>query len=151
MKAMVNELKATYYPEQIYERKITTPSHFAYLKISEGCNRSCSFCAIPKMTGRHKSRTIESLVMEAKYLAKKGVREILLIAQELSYYGIDIYGKSRLVDLVNAISEIEGIEWIRLHYLYQEQRPASESCKHPRSMGQTLAFSSHQYPNEPTH
>ncbi len=123
MKAMVTELKAAYYPEKIYERKITTPSHFAYLKISEGCNRSCSFCAIPKMTGRHKSRTIESLVMEAKYLAKNGVREILLIAQELSYYGIDIYGKSRLVDLVNAISEIEGIEWIRLHYLYPTKFP----------------------------
>jgi ribosomal protein S12 methylthiotransferase len=123
MKAMVTELKATYFPEKIYERKITTPSHFAYLKISEGCNRSCSFCAIPKMTGRHQSRTIESLVMEARYLAKKGVKEILLIAQELSYYGIDIYGKSRLVDLVNAISEIEGIEWIRLHYLYPTKFP----------------------------
>jgi ribosomal protein S12 methylthiotransferase len=123
MKAMVDELKVTYQPEYIYERKITTPSHFAYLKISEGCNRSCSFCAIPKMTGRHQSRTIESLLMEAKYLAKKGVKEILLIAQELSYYGIDIYGKSRLVDLVNAISEIKGIEWIRLHYLYPTKFP----------------------------
>jgi ribosomal protein S12 methylthiotransferase len=123
LKAMVDELKVTFQPEYIYERKITTPSHFAYLKISEGCNRSCSFCAIPMMTGRHKSRTIESLVMEARYLAKKGVKEILLIAQELSYYGIDIYGKSRLVDLINAISEIEGIEWIRLHYLYPTKFP----------------------------
>jgi ribosomal protein S12 methylthiotransferase len=123
MKAMVDELKVTFHPEYIYERKITTPSHFAYLKISEGCNRSCSFCAIPMMTGKHKSRTIESLVTEARYLAKKGVKEILLIAQELSYYGIDIYGKSRLVDLVNAISEIEGIEWIRLHYLYPTKFP----------------------------
>jgi ribosomal protein S12 methylthiotransferase len=123
LKAMVDELKVTFQPEYIYERKITTPSHFAYLKISEGCNRSCSFCAIPMMTGRHKSRTIESLVTEARYLAKKGVKEILLIAQELSYYGIDIYGKSRLVDLVNAISEIEGIEWIRLHYLYPTKFP----------------------------
>ncbi|HSH20720.1 MAG TPA: 30S ribosomal protein S12 methylthiotransferase RimO [Draconibacterium sp.] len=123
MKAMVDELKVTYHPEYIYERKITTPSHFAFLKISEGCNRSCSFCAIPMMTGRHKSRTIESLVKEARYLAKKGVREILLIAQELSYYGIDIYGKSRLVDLVNIISEIKGIEWIRLHYLYPTKFP----------------------------
>jgi ribosomal protein S12 methylthiotransferase len=120
---MVDELKVTFQPEYIYERKITTPSHFAYLKISEGCNRSCSFCAIPMMTGRHKSRTIESLVTEARYLAKKGVKEILLIAQELSYYGIDIYGKSRLVDLVNAISEIDGIEWIRLHYLYPTKFP----------------------------
>ena len=123
LKAMVDELKVTFQPEYIYERKITTPSHFAYLKISEGCNRSCSFCAIPMMTGRHKSRTIESLVTEARYLAKKGVKEILLIAQELSYYGIDIYGKSRLVDLVNSISEIEGIEWIRLHYLYPTKFP----------------------------
>jgi len=123
LKAMVDELKVTFQPEYIYERKITTPSHFAYLKISEGCNRSCSFCAIPMMTGRHKSRTIESLVTEARYLAKKGVKEILLIAQELSYYGIDIYGKSRLVDLINAISEINGIEWIRLHYLYPTKFP----------------------------
>ena len=123
MKAMVDELKVTFHPEYIYERKITTPSHFAYLKVSEGCNRSCSFCAIPMMTGRHKSRTIESLVMEARYLAKKGVKEILLIAQELSYYGIDIYGKSRLTDLINLISEIEGIEWIRLHYLYPTKFP----------------------------
>ncbi|HRX11934.1 MAG TPA: 30S ribosomal protein S12 methylthiotransferase RimO [Draconibacterium sp.] len=123
MKAMVDELKVTYHPEYIYERKITTPSHFAYLKISEGCNRSCSFCAIPMMTGRHKSRTIESLIMETRYLAKKGVKEILLIAQELSYYGIDIYGKSRLAELVNLISEIEGIEWVRLHYLYPTKFP----------------------------
>jgi ribosomal protein S12 methylthiotransferase len=123
MKAMVDELKVTYHPEYIYERKITTPSHFAYLKVSEGCNRSCSFCAIPMMTGKHKSRTIESLVMEARYLAKKGVKEILLIAQELSYYGIDIYGKSRLTDLINKISEINGIEWIRLHYLYPTKFP----------------------------
>ena len=123
MKAMVDELKVTFHPEYIYERKITTPSHFAYLKVSEGCNRSCSFCAIPMMTGRHKSRTIESLVMEARYLAKKGVKEILLIAQELSYYGIDIYGKSRLTDLINLISEINGIEWIRLHYLYPTKFP----------------------------
>jgi ribosomal protein S12 methylthiotransferase len=123
MKAMVDELKVTFHPEYIYERKITTPSHFAYLKVSEGCNRSCSFCAIPMMTGKHKSRTIESLITEARYLAKKGVKEILLIAQELSYYGIDIYGKSRLAELVNLISEIEGIEWIRLHYLYPTKFP----------------------------
>ncbi len=123
LKAMVDELNVTFHPEYIYERKITTPSHFAYLKISEGCNRSCSFCAIPMMTGRHKSRTIESLVQEARYLAKKGVKEILLIAQELSFYGIDIYGKSRLTDLIELISEIEGIEWIRLHYLYPTKFP----------------------------
>ena len=123
MKAMVDELKVTYQPEYIYERKITTPSHFAYLKISEGCNRSCSFCAIPKMTGRHKSRTIESLVKEARYLAKKGVKELLIIAQDLSYYGIDIYGKNRLADLITEVSKLDGIEWIRLHYLYPTKFP----------------------------
>ena len=123
MKAMVEELKVTYAPEYIYERKITTPSHFAYLKVSEGCNRSCSFCAIPKMTGRHKSRTIESLVMETRYLAKKGVKELLLIAQDLSYYGIDLYGKNQLAELINEVSKVEGIEWIRLHYLYPTKFP----------------------------
>jgi ribosomal protein S12 methylthiotransferase len=123
LKAMVDELKVTYHPEYIYERKITTPSHFAYLKVSEGCNRSCSFCAIPIMTGRHKSRTVESLVKEARYLAKKGVREILLIAQELSYYGTDIYGKNQLPELIEEISKIEGIEWIRLHYLFPSKFP----------------------------
>lgn len=123
MKAMVTELNVNFAPEYIYERKITTPSHFAYLKISEGCNRSCSFCAIPKMTGRHKSRSIESLVMEAKYLAKNGVKEVLLIAQDLSYYGIDIYGKAQLGKLITEISKIDGIEWIRLHYLYPTKFP----------------------------
>ena len=123
LKAMVNELKVTYRPEYIYERKITTPSHFAYLKISEGCSRSCSFCAIPMMTGRHKSRTIEDLIIEARYLAKKGVKEILLVAQDLSYYGIDIYGKNHLAELIEKISEINGIEWIRLHYLYPAKFP----------------------------
>lgn len=123
MKAMVDELKVTFHPEYIYERKITTPTHFAYLKISEGCNRSCSFCAIPKMTGRHKSRPIDSLVKEVRYLAKKGVKELLVIAQDLSYYGIDIYGKTQLAELINKISEVDGIEWIRLHYLYPTKFP----------------------------
>jgi len=123
MKAIVGELNATYRPEFIYERKITTPSHFAYLKISEGCNRVCAFCAIPGMTGKHKSKSIEDLVKEAKYLAKNGVREILLIAQDLSYYGIDLYGKGMLAELILKISEIDGIEWIRLHYLYPTKFP----------------------------
>ncbi|MBA4409193.1 MAG: 30S ribosomal protein S12 methylthiotransferase RimO [Odoribacter sp.] len=123
MKAVVSELKATYRPEFIYERKITTPSHFAYLKISEGCNRVCAFCAIPGMTGKHKSKSLEDLVKEAKYLAKKGVREILLIAQDLSYYGIDLYGKGMLAGLIQKIAEIDGIEWIRLHYLYPTKFP----------------------------
>jgi ribosomal protein S12 methylthiotransferase len=123
LKAMADELKVAYHPEYIYERKITTPTHFAYLKIAEGCNRSCGFCAIPMMTGRHKSRAMEDLVKETRYLARKGVKELLIIAQELSYYGTDLYGKSRLADLIAAVSEVEGIEWIRLHYLYPSKFP----------------------------
>jgi ribosomal protein S12 methylthiotransferase len=123
MRALVTELKATYRPEFIYERKITTPSHFAYLKISEGCNRVCAFCAIPGMTGKHKSRSMDDLVKETKYLAKNGVREILLIAQDLSYYGIDLYGKGMLAELIQKVAEVDGIEWIRLHYLYPTKFP----------------------------
>jgi ribosomal protein S12 methylthiotransferase len=123
MKAIITELKATYRPEFIYERKITTPSHFAYLKISEGCNRVCAFCAIPGMTGKHRSKSIEELEKEARYLAKRGVKEILLIAQDLSYYGIDLYGKGMLAELIQKIAEIDGIEWIRLHYLYPTKFP----------------------------
>ncbi len=123
LKAMAAELKVAYHPEFIYERKITTPSHFAYLKVSEGCNRSCGFCAIPMMTGRHKSKPIEELVKETRYLARNGVKELLIIAQDLSYYGIDIYGKTRLAELIAAVSEVEGIEWIRLHYLYPSKFP----------------------------
>ncbi|MBW8326430.1 MAG: 30S ribosomal protein S12 methylthiotransferase RimO [Prolixibacteraceae bacterium] len=123
MKAVVSELKATYRPEFIYERKITTPSHFAYLKISEGCNRVCAFCAIPGMTGKHRSKSMEELVKEAKYLAKSGVKEILLIAQDLSYYGIDLYGKGMLSELIQKIAEVDGIQWIRLHYLYPTKFP----------------------------
>ena len=123
LKALVGELKANYRPEFIYERKITTPSHFAYLKISEGCNRVCAFCAIPGMTGKHQSRSIEDLVKEAKYLSKNGVKEILLIAQDLSYYGIDLYGKGMLAELIQKIAEVDGIEWIRLHYLYPTKFP----------------------------
>ncbi len=123
MKAITSELKAAYNPEYIYERKITTPSHFAYLKISEGCNRSCAFCAIPAMTGKHISKTKESLVKEATYLAKNGVKELLVIAQDLSYYGIDLYGKNQLGELLQLLAEIDGIEWIRLHYLYPTKFP----------------------------
>lgn len=123
IKAIATELKVAFHPEYIYERKITTPSHFAYLKISEGCNRTCGFCAIPGMTGRHQSRPIEELVLETLYLARKGVKELLVIAQDLSFYGIDLYGKSRLAELVTAISEVEGIEWIRLHYFYPSRFP----------------------------
>ncbi len=123
LKALVGELKATYHPEFIYQRKITTPSHFAYLKISEGCNRVCAFCAIPGMTGKHQSKSMDDLVKEAKYLAKSGVKEILLIAQDLSSYGIDLYGRGMLAELIQKIAEIDGIEWIRLHYLYPTKFP----------------------------
>ncbi len=123
LKAIVDELKLTYAPEYIYERKITTPSHFAYLKVSEGCNRSCAFCAIPLMTGRYRSRSMESLLQEARYLAKRGVHELIVIAQDLSYYGTDLYGKPQLAELIEQISAIEGIEWIRLHYLYPTKFP----------------------------
>jgi ribosomal protein S12 methylthiotransferase len=123
LQAITQELKVTFHPEFVYERKITTPSHYAYLKVSEGCNRSCGFCAIPGMTGRHHSRPMELLIKESEYLASKGVKELLLIAQDLSYYGIDLYGKGRLAELVTAISEVKGIEWIRLHYFYPSRFP----------------------------
>jgi ribosomal protein S12 methylthiotransferase len=125
LKALVEALKAHYSPEVLYQRKLTTPRHYAYFKVAEGCNRSCSFCAIPRMTGSYKSRDMESLDREARHLAKKGVRELLVIAQDLSYYGIDRYGRSRLVELIEGISGIPGIEWIRLHYLYPHRFPLS--------------------------
>jgi ribosomal protein S12 methylthiotransferase len=101
----------------------TTPPHYAYLKISEGCNRTCSFCAIPLMRGKHISRTIDSLVQEAKNLAYKGTKELMLIAQELTYYGLDIYKKRALPELLDALAAVEGIEWIRLHYAYPSKFP----------------------------
>ena len=107
-----------YRHELIGERQLTTPQHYAYLKISEGCDRSCSFCAIPAIRGKHISRSIESLVAEAEKLAAKGVKELILIAQDLTFYGLDIYGKRRLNDLLKALVKVEGIEWIRLHYAY---------------------------------
>jgi len=100
-----------------------TPKHYAYLKISEGCNRTCAFCAIPLMRGKHISRPIEDLVFEAKNLVRKGVKEIMLIAQELTYYGLDIYKKRSLPDLLNQLAEVEGLEWIRLHYAYPSKFP----------------------------
>jgi len=123
LKEITEELEVTWHPEYICERKITTPPHYSYLKISEGCNRACAFCAIPWMTGRYKSRTIESLITEAGYLSKRGVKELLIIAQDLSYYGYDIYRKNSLAELIDKLSETEGIEWIRLHYLYPSKFP----------------------------
>ncbi|HUN15574.1 MAG TPA: 30S ribosomal protein S12 methylthiotransferase RimO [Saprospiraceae bacterium] len=123
MPALLKRFNVDYKSELIGERQITTPSHFAYLKISEGCNRTCSFCAIPLMRGKHISQPIESLVDQAKHLAKVGVKEIILIAQELTYYGLDLYKKRALPELIDKLSEVEGIEWIRLHYAYPSKFP----------------------------
>lgn len=121
--ALLQQLEVDYRHDLIGERMLLTPSHYAYLKISEGCNRTCSFCAIPLMRGKHLSRTIESLVAETKNLVKNGVKEIMLIAQELTYYGLDIYKKRALIDLLEALNEVDGIEWIRLHYAYPSKFP----------------------------
>jgi ribosomal protein S12 methylthiotransferase len=121
--ALLEKLEADYKQDLIGERMLLTPPHYAYLKISEGCNRTCSFCAIPLMRGKHISRTIESLVAEAKNLAKNGVKELMLIAQELTYYGLDIYKKRALSELLEALNGVDGIEWIRLHYAYPSKFP----------------------------
>ena len=123
VRKMVEDLKADYKMSLSRQRYLTTPSHYAYLKISEGCNRTCSYCAIPRMTGSHISIPIEDLVSEAKGLAEKGVKELLVIAQDLSYYGIDLYKESKLAQLVSELSAIEGIEWIKLHYAYPSNFP----------------------------
>ena len=113
---LLKVLGADYKHELIGERLTTTPKHYAYLKIAEGCDRPCSFCAIPLMRGKHVSKPIEDLVTESENLAKNGVKELILIAQDLTYYGLDIYKKRRLADLLMALKDVEGIEWIRLHY-----------------------------------
>ena len=105
------------------ERILTTPSHYAYLKIAEGCNRMCAYCAIPIITGRYKSRTIENIVSEAEYLISEGVTELQLIAQDLTYYGTDIYGEPRLTELITRLSDIKGLRWLRLHYAYPADFP----------------------------
>ena len=120
---ILKQFEADYKGELIGERLLATPSHYAYVKISEGCNRTCSFCAIPLMRGQHVSRTIESIVDEAKQLVKRGVKEIMLIAQELTYYGLDIYKKRELPRLLNELAVVPGLEWIRLHYAYPSKFP----------------------------
>jgi len=120
---IITGIKANYKKELIGERIITTPKHFAYLKISEGCNRTCSFCAIPLIRGKHISKPIEAIIAEAKFLASKGVKELLIIAQDLSYYGLDIYKEQKLPELITDISKIDGIEWIKLHYFYPANFP----------------------------
>src|SRR6187402_1933466 len=115
---LLKVFRADYKHELVGERILTNPSHYAYLKISEGCDRPCSFCAIPLMRGGHISRPIEELVLEARNLAKAGTKELLLIAQDSTYYGLDLYKKRNLADLLKNLSDVEGIEWIRLHYAF---------------------------------
>ncbi|HZY82602.1 MAG TPA: 30S ribosomal protein S12 methylthiotransferase RimO [Cyclobacteriaceae bacterium] len=120
---LLKQLNADYKQELVGERILTNPSHFAYLKISEGCDRPCSFCAIPLMRGKHISRPIEELVLEAKNLAKNGTKELLLIAQDSTYYGLDLYKKRNLAELMSKLSDVEGIDWIRLHYAFPSGFP----------------------------
>jgi ribosomal protein S12 methylthiotransferase len=123
MPLLLKTLGADYKHELVGERMTTTPKHFAYLKIAEGCDRPCSFCAIPLMRGGHKSTPIEDLVTEAEKLAAKGVKELILIAQDLTYYGLDLYKERRLGALLKELVKVEGIEWIRLHYLFPSGFP----------------------------
>jgi len=120
---LLGTIGADYKHELLGERMLTTPSHYAYFKIAEGCNRPCSFCAIPLMRGKHVSKPMESLVTETRHLAKNGTKELILIAQDLTYYGLDLYGKRNLADLLRRLSDVEGIEWIRLQYAYPSGFP----------------------------
>jgi ribosomal protein S12 methylthiotransferase len=120
---LLSALNADYKAELVGERLLSTPAHYAYMKISEGCNRTCSFCAIPLMRGEHRSKSMEGLIKEAERLVKMGVKEIMLIAQELTYYGLDLYKKRMLPELLRALAKVEGLEWIRLHYAYPSKFP----------------------------
>ncbi|TWI83823.1 ribosomal protein S12 methylthiotransferase [Lacibacter cauensis] len=120
---ILKQFEADYKTELVGERLLATPSHYAYLKISEGCNRTCAFCAIPLMRGQHVSKSMDDLVKEAEGLVKKGVKEVMLIAQELTYYGLDLYKKRMLGDLMNRLADVKGLEWIRLHYAYPHKFP----------------------------
>jgi ribosomal protein S12 methylthiotransferase len=123
LKELVESIGGHYKTELVGERLITTPKHYAYLKISEGCDRTCSFCAIPLIKGKHKSRPIVDLIKEAEFLVNKGVKEIILIAQDLSYYGLDIYKENKLAELIDKISDIKGLQWLRLHYTFPAKFP----------------------------
>jgi len=120
---ILKKFEADYKTELIGERLLATPQHYAYLKISEGCNRTCSFCAIPLMRGGHVSKSIEEIVKEAEGLVRRGVKEIMIIAQELTYYGLDLYKKRMLAGLLKQLSDVKGLEWIRLHYAYPHKFP----------------------------
>src|SRR5690606_37923794 len=114
---------ADYRHELLGERLLSTPCHFSYFKIAEDCNRPCSFCAIPLMRGKHVSKSVEDVVKEVKFLASIGTKELILIAQDLTYYGLEIYGKRNLADLLRHLSDVDGIEWIRLQYAYPSGFP----------------------------
>lgn len=132
---IIDELGIQKRKDLLFDRKLTTPVHFAYLKIAEGCDRTCAFCAIPQFTGKHKSVPINDLVIEAQTLAQKGVKELLLISQELTYYGIDLYKSRKLPELIRELSKIDGIEWIRLHYAYPAGFPLellNEIARNPK-------------------
>lgn len=120
---ILKQFEADYKAELLGERLLATPRHYAYLKISEGCNRTCAFCAIPLMRGGHVSKPMEEIVKEAESLVKRGVKEVMLIAQELTYYGLDVYKKRMLADLLKRLSDVNGLEWIRLHYAYPAKFP----------------------------
>ncbi len=120
---ILKQFEADYKSELLGERLLATPQHYAYLKISEGCNRTCSFCAIPLMRGTHISKTMDEIVKEAQGLVRRGVKEIMLIAQELTYYGLDIYKKRMLPDLLHRLADVKGLVWIRLHYAYPSKFP----------------------------
>ncbi|MDR0939180.1 MAG: 30S ribosomal protein S12 methylthiotransferase RimO [Mediterranea sp.] len=123
-KELLRDLGKSYHQELYNERTLTTPRHYAYLKISEGCDRHCSYCAIPIMTGHHVSRPMEEIVDEARYLVSRGVKEFQVIAQELTYYGVDLYQRQALPELIERVADVEGVEWIRLHYAYPAHFPA---------------------------
>ncbi len=122
-KELLQDLGKTYHDDLYLERTLTTPEHYAYLKISEGCDRKCSYCAIPIITGKHISKPMEEILNEVRYLVSQGVKEFQIIAQELTYYGVDLYKKQMLPELIEKISDIEGVEWIRLHYAYPAHFP----------------------------
>ena len=122
-KELLNDLGKVYQQERQYERRLTTPKHYAYLKISEGCDRHCAYCAIPLITGRHQSRPMEEIVAEVEHLVSEGVKEFQVIAQELTYYGLDLYGEQKIAELVERMSEVKGVKWIRLHYAYPKNFP----------------------------
>ncbi|MCL4540100.1 MAG: 30S ribosomal protein S12 methylthiotransferase RimO [Bacteroidetes bacterium] len=123
LKELLNELGAEYKFEMVADRELSTPSHYAYLKISEGCDNPCSFCAIPLMRGKHVSKPIELVIREAELLAAKGVKELIVVAQDTTYYGLDIYGRRELPKLMEKLADIKGVEWIRLMYAYPAKFP----------------------------